>query len=149
MSGDRVQLALTVLGERLGLPGLALSASGMCRLVFEQRWVVTLVHDAALRRIVLHCPLCSASQAEALSAATLRGLLQAGFMGQECGGGHLVLAPDGAVCLQAVVAASEAAEVLPQALEELLNQVERWGGRLQAGDRPPVAAPPAWAVQKV
>ena len=79
MSRSRAEAALAQLGEKLGIPGLALNASGVCQLVFEQRWVTTLVHDAALHRIVLHCPLCAAPQTQTLSANTLRGLLQASF----------------------------------------------------------------------
>lgn len=149
MSRDHAQAALALLGERLGMQGLALSASGICQLVFEQRWMVTLVHDAALHRIVLHSPLCSATQAQGLSMGMLRGLLQAGFMGQECGGGYLAMDPDGGVCLQLGVAVNDASEALPQALETLLNQVERWTGLLQAEDAAPAPELPAWAVQKV
>lgn len=149
MSRSRAEAALAQLGEKLGIPGLALNASGVCQLVFEQRWVTTLVHDAALHRIVLHCPLCAAPQTQTLSANTLRGLLQASFMGQECGGGHLALAPDGSICLQLGVAISDADEMLAQALETLLNQAERWAARLQAGDAAPAPAMPAWAIHKV
>lgn len=155
MSDERAQATLALLGERLGLKGLRLNASGACRLVFEQRWVVTLVHDVALRQIVLHCPLCAAPQAATLSPATLRSLLQASFMGQGCGGGQLAMAPDGHVCLQWAVALADADEALAPALESLLNQAERWSPRLQAGDPAAPAAgeaetlPPAWTMQKV
>lgn len=154
MSAARAQAALALLGERLGLKGLRLDDSGACQLMFEQRWLVTLVHDAALRRIVLHCPLCTAPQAATLSLATLRALLQANFMGQGCGGGQLALAPDGQIGLQSAVALSDADEALAPALETLLDQAERWSPRLQAGDPEPsqadaVAALSAWAMQKV
>lgn len=153
MSRENAQAALATLGERLGIPGLRLSPEGICQLVFEQRWAVTLVHDAALHQLVLHCPLCAPAQASALSAATLRGLLQANFMGQGCGGGQLAMAPDERIYLQWTVALADAAS-LDNALESLLNQAERWSQRLQAGDPPAAAAdpaphPPVWAMQKV
>ncbi len=53
---DRVKadLALGEFGARIGMPGLRLDASGACRLLFEQRWSVTLMLHPVLERLVIY-----------------------------------------------------------------------------------------------
>lgn len=145
------------LGSRMGIPGLRLGAAGTCQLVFDQRWVVTVVADGRSGRIALHCPLCTPQQADQLPARTLRHLLEANFMGHGTAGALLSAAPDHRVYLQLQLLPQEAADGgLHNALEQLLNLAETWATRLDRdlGQPEPVAAlpvhaPPAWAMQRV
>ncbi|MFO1056964.1 MAG: type III secretion system chaperone [Dongiaceae bacterium] len=54
---DRLGEAVGRLGQRLGMPGLALNADGICALSIEGRLVLHLFADAAADHAVLYVPL--------------------------------------------------------------------------------------------
>jgi hypothetical protein len=150
-----VESLLAELGERLGMPGLRLDAGGACQLVFDQRWLVTLLHERSAGRLSLYCALGPAGQPEHLGTQTMADLLRANFLGQGCAGGALSFGPDGRAYLQLSLNLADAgAQDLHNRLETLLNQCETWSERLQRGEgsgqTAPAAGrpPPAWAIQR-
>lgn len=146
------------LGQALGLPQLKPDAQGLCQLVFDGRWLVTFAHLAAMGRMVLSCPI---GPAHAIGPDTQTAMLRAGFMGQGCGGGQLVIAPDGRPHVQMHLGQGETTPAMvTAALENLLTQAETWSERLSrsesSGPRGGVTAGPAsavrphdWAMQRV
>jgi len=147
------------LGERMGVPGLRFGNAGTCQLVFDQRWVVTLVLERGTGRILLNCPLCPPLQADGLPAPILRAMLEANFMGRGIAGAMLSIAPDRRAYLQIQLPLREAGEAgLRDVLESFLNQAETWAARLEVAPDSTIAQPevkrashtqPAWAMQRV
>lgn len=161
MSDNPADPLIAELGARMGMAGLRLGAAGTCQLVFDQRWVVTVIADSHRNRFLLNCPLCTPQQMDQLPAAVLRTLLEANFMGRGMGGPQLSLsiAPDRRAYLQFQLFWQEAAHGgLHNALELLLNQAETWAARLA---QPPSggaaleslvarsASAPDWSFQRV
>lgn len=127
MTTSTISELMTGLGQHLGMPGLQLDTSGCCQLLFDQRWLVTVVHQGALGRMALHCPVASAHAVQALGAAALRAMLQANFMGRGTGRCQLAICTEGRACLLIELALVETdGPVLLQALEQLLNQAQTW-----------------------
>lgn len=137
MNQDQAQAAVLWLGQQMGLPTLTLDAQGSCQLVFDQRWVVTLLHDGAADALGLHCPLGEPGQAPRLPSRVLCQLLSANFMGQCTGGMHITLAPDQRLYLHASWPLTQAHTALHQRLELVLNEAERWAGVLTQSLDPP------------
>ena len=122
------------LGSSLGMAELRFSPAGSCQLVFDQRWVVTLILDSARAQITLNCPISLADQADQLTRPTLIAMLQANFMGQGCVGATLSMGTDQRAYLQTAVGLQDASRSpLHGALELLLNQAETWSARLTQG----------------
>lgn len=120
---------ITELGVGLGMPGLKLDADGSCQLVFDQRWVLTLLADGRHQRFLLNCPLCSPQQLDHLPTSILRALLENNFVGRGFGSAQcsVSIAPDRRVYLQHGLPFQDAADGgLSRALEMLLNQAEAW-----------------------
>lgn len=141
-SSPGAQEVLAGLGARMGIPGLRLDADSSCQLVFDQRWVVTLVFAAARSRWLLSCPL--AERHGAITPGSQVAMLRANFLGSGSGGGWLAVAPDGRPFLHMQVSQSEASEtVLLDVVESLLNQAERWTERLHVGESAPSCPDPA------
>lgn len=158
MSDNPADSLIAELGVRMGMPGLRLGAAGTCQLVFDQRWVVTVVVDERMGRFLLNCPLCTPQQMDQMPACVLRTLLEANFMGRGMGGAPLSLsiAPDRRAYLQLQLPWPQASHGgLHNALEMLLNQVETWSAKLAqpvAAGAPlvPFSAPtPDWSFQRV
>lgn len=154
------------LGTVMAMPGLRLSAAGTCQLLFDQRWLVTLVHDAATGMLWFHCPVGPAAPADTrLSASTLSDMLRGNFMGQGCGGGALSIGPDGRPYLHLHIPLADAkVQDLHEGLEALLDHCEVWARRIQDTESADVAArgqeslatagivtssPPTWTMQRV
>jgi hypothetical protein len=134
MSFNPADVLITDLGASLGMGDLHFSPAGSCQLVFDQRWVVTLIVDSVRRQITLNCPVSQADQADQLSRPTLLAMLQANFMGQGCVRATLSMGSDQRAYLQTAVSLGEAARSpLHGALELLLNQAETWSARLTQG----------------
>lgn len=154
MSRAAADALLLALGERLGMPALALDAGGACQLVFDGRWLVTLLHHAAGGRLLLHCPVSAPDP----SAEALRLLMEANFMGRASGRGSFALGPDRRACFQIELplALADAAQ-LQQGLEQLLDLAAVWAPRLEraagVGTSPAraagVPAPRPWLGQRV
>lgn len=132
MNRSTADAILTDLGERLGMPGLRMDETGCCQLVFERRWLVSLVLHPGADRLMLHCPINTPQATELLDAETLLVLLRGNFMGGGALGGCLALGPDRRVCVQFEVRLS-GADALQQALERLLQAAETWAQRLANG----------------
>lgn len=160
MSEALVHQLVADLGAHMGMAGLKLGAAGSCQLVFDQRWVVTLMSESGNSRFLLNCPLCTADQGSGLSGGMLRTLLEANFMGRGTAGAMLALAPDGRAYLQLSLSWDDASRGgLANRLEALLNQAEVWATKLaeapperfgleSALARPGAATAP-WAFQRV
>lgn len=132
MTTSTISELLTGLGQHLGMPGLQLDASHCCQLLFDKQWLVTVVHQGALGRVALHCPIGSAHTLQSLGAAALRAMLQANFMGRGTGRCQLAVSTEGRVCLQVDLALAETdAHIAVQALERLLNQAQTWAEWLE------------------
>lgn len=137
---------LADLGQHLGMQGLRLDDAACCQLVFDQRWMVTLMYQGALDRIALHCPIGSAQQAQTMDAAALHGMLQANFLGRGTGRCQLSICPEGRVCMVLELALVETdTSVLAHGLEQLLNQAEIWSQWLESGSN--AAVTPAQLLQ--
>lgn len=163
METHRADELASALGAQLGIPGLCFNAARSCQLVFDQRWVVTLIHDATRQRVTLNCPLAGAEQCRQLSRQTLLAMLQANFMEQGTPGATLSISHDQLAHLQTTVLLHEAIDnALHNSLELLLNHAETWSIRLLQGlgntepttlpDHPSTsraAATPGWARQRV
>lgn len=144
---------LSDLGRRMGLPALCLNASGVCQLLFDQRWLVTLVHAPQAACLGLQCPVTAPGSP--LGEGGLLAMLQASFLGAGAGGATLCVGPDQRGYLQRFLPLPASPEELEQALEQLLNQAEAWSERLSrptASTRSLPATPhgaPGWALQRV
>ncbi len=121
------------LGRRLGMEGLRLDDAGACQLLFDQRWLVTLLHLPGPGWIGLHCPVSAAGAAPALSQTVLLAMLQGSFIGRGAGGAGatLCVGPDQRAYLQQVMGLEgTGSERLEQAIEQLLVHAQTWSQRL-------------------
>ncbi|HSV46276.1 MAG TPA: type III secretion system chaperone [Ramlibacter sp.] len=145
---------LSDLGQRLGMAGLCLDDAGCCQLLFDQRWLVTLLHLPAPGWLGLHCPVSAAGATDTLPRGTLLAMLQGSFVGRGAGGAGatLCVSPDQRAWLQQVVGIEgSSGERLEQAIEQLLVHAQAWSQRIESGgdDAPASAAPAQWAMQRV
>jgi hypothetical protein len=140
------------MGERLGMPDLALDGAGCCQLVFDEQWIVTLLWETSTQRLSLHCPVCSSEDVAGLSSKTLLAMLKGNFFGLGSGGITLSVAPDDRVHVHMALSLSD---VLGgnayNALDMLLTRAEMWAERLNRAGGPVLGgdAMPAWALQRV
>ena len=142
MTTSTINELLAGLGQHLGMQGLRLDGAGCCQLVFDQRWLVTLMHQGAISRIALHCPVSSAQSAQTLDSAALLAMLKANFLGRGTGRCQLSVCTEGRACLLLELALAETdSSVLAHALEQLLNQAETWSQWFASGLNT-VATPP-------
>ena len=154
MGRDEVDTVLADLGERIGIAGLRLDAAGACQLVFDQRWLVTLLHVPQQAGVALNCPVTAAGHAEQLGAKALRAMLRAGFHGAGSGT-TLAIGPDDRAYLQRLLPVTgRRGDALHQALEQLLDLAETWAerlGRAESDPSPPRgdSASAPWAMQRV
>jgi hypothetical protein len=139
---------LSDLGRRMGLPALRTNAAGVCQLLFDQRWLVTLVHSGSSPCMGLQCPI-TAPGAQ-LGESGLLAMLQGSFLGAGAGGCTLCIGPDQRAYLQCFLPLPAQPEQLSRTLEQLLNHAETWAERLSHPVVPlrPTAAP-QWAMQRV
>lgn len=127
------------LGASIGIPNLRCDSARACQLVFDQRWVVTLLDDPSRARLTLNCPLGAAGHTQTLGKSALCAMLQANFMGQGLSGCVLSIAQDERAYLQiALSLQGSTPQSLSNALEVLLNQAEIWAERLS---RPEASSP--------
>lgn len=133
-SADAVSGLITALGEQLGMPGLKLDAKGTCQLVFDETWVVTVVHAPARQSLVLDCVASPLGASIERSTDALAAALRGNFMGQATAGGWLCIGPDGRAHLQwqTPLAGVTAAQVAA-ALSALLQSAETWSPRWSQG----------------
>ena len=142
MTTCNINELLADLGQHLGMQGLRLDAAGCCQLVFDQRWLVTFVHQGAINRLALHCPFGSVQRVQGLGNADLLAMLQANFLGRGTGRCQLSICTEGRACLLVELPLTETDNsVLVNALEQLLNQAETWSQWLERGLNASAAAP--------
>ena len=153
MNPLRANQLAAALGAKLGINELCFSATDSCQLVFDQRWVVTLIHESNRQRITINCPIGVAGHCDQLSRAALLAMLKANFMEQGCPGASLSVGQDRRAYLQTAVSMQEAADnALHSGLEMLLNQAEHWETLLaqdQETQAPRTAASTGWKRQRV
>ena len=148
MEQGALNASLSALGQLMGLPTLCFDDQGCCQLVFDERWLVTLVREDARARLYLHCPISPPGAAERLDASVLQVMLQANFMGRGARGGTLAIGQDQRACVQCEFPYAEAADerMLMSAIEQLLVSAENWAARLESSPaesaRRPKRAPP-------
>lgn len=124
---------LSDVGQLLGIPSLAPSSDGVCRLAFDGRHLVDIVDVAGRDHILVSCPIGPSK----ITAEQAMLVASSNFM-QAAGGAVACAAPDGRLMLQFGVARAECeASSLLSAIEALLNQVETWEINLS---RVPVSA---------
>ena len=125
--------SLSALGRLMGLPALCFDGQGCCQLVFDERWLVTLVRQDARARLYLHCPISPPGVAERLDASVLQVMLQGNFMGRGAGGATLAIGQDRRACVQCEFPYAEAADerMLMSGIEHLLASAETWAARLE------------------
>jgi hypothetical protein len=140
-------------GERMGMPALTLNAAGVCELVFDGKWRVTLVLDGAQRALLLDCAFAQTGADP--QRAPLADALRANHLSAGAAGGWLCLDEGGRPHLQRrlPLAGLEVAE-LSHAVEALLNAAEKWDERwargvaASPGSGPP-GGPPPWVGMRV
>jgi hypothetical protein len=153
MNPHRANQLAAALGAKLGIDELCFSATDSCQLVFDQRWVVTLIHESSRQRITLNCPIGATGHCDHLSRGALLTMLKANFMEQGCPGASLSVGQDRRAYIQTVVSTPEALDnALHTGLEMLLNQAEHWETFLtqdQETQAPRTVASAGWKRQRV
>lgn len=113
---------LSDIGQLLGIPSLAPSSEGVCRLAFDGRHLVDIVDVVGREHILVSCPVGPSK----VTAEQAMLVASSNFM-QAAGGAVACAAPDGRLMLQLGVShALCEADTLLSAIESLLNQVETW-----------------------
>jgi hypothetical protein len=143
-SGERVDILLKDFGGRAGLGDLALDDQGYCCLLFGERIVIDVDHDAAEDRLLLSAFLGR----PAGDQATLHiRLLEANFLGQGAGGCTLSLhgASGGVVLWRELSVAALDIERLESAIEAFVAAAERWMGAIADEPQDSAAAGPGEA----
>lgn len=129
MSDSHAPSLIAELGEAIGIPALRTDAQGCCRLLFDGDRAVELRCAPAQGRWILSCALRGQ---RAVDGAGLRLLMQGNHMGAGFGGGWSGLDAQGLAVVHLPLAVPEAsASAMLNAIELLLNHVERWEQRLQ------------------
>lgn len=127
MSRAAADSLITKLGSRLGMESLRLDSNGCCQLLFDQRWLITVIYDAATAKLWLCCPFSPPGAADSLEPSQLLSLLRANFMGNGTAGGILSMGPDQRTTLQLNMEVVQAdVGMLSNALELLLNRADQW-----------------------
>lgn len=115
---------------QLGMPGLRPDSEGLCQLVFDQRHVVRLAVMPARAAVLLDCSIGS----HAVDAGSACTLLRANHLRGAEGDCLFSVSPQGLANVHCIVGAQAAlAGNLLAAIENLLNEVERWETRLVQG----------------
>lgn len=128
MSDSHVSSLIAALGEAIGIPALRADAQGCCRLLFDGDRAVELRCAPAQGRWVLSCAL----RGQRVDGVGLQVLMQGNHMGAGFGGGWSGLDDKGLAVVHLPLALAEAsASAMLNAIELLLNHVERWELRLQ------------------
>lgn len=128
MSDSHAPSLIADLGAAIGIPTLRADAQGCCRLLFDGDRAVELRCAPAQGRWVLSCAL----RGQRVESAGLQVLMQGNHMGAGFGGGWSGVDALGLAVVHLPLVLSEAsASAMLNAIELLLNHVERWEQRLQ------------------
>ena len=132
---------LAEFGKLIGISRLQLDTTGCCQLTFDKRWLVTLIYLPQTRQWRLSCFLAASS--ELISGNVQSAMLRANFLGSGCAGGCLAVSPDGRPSLEFQLPDNNAdGNVLLAAIENLLDQAEIWGERIQRNESSQVTGAP-------
>ena len=113
-------------GLSIGIDALSLDSSGVCQLLFDRQWLVTIMHSAGL--LLLNCPIASADIVGCLPRNILLEILQENF--KTGASGVVVVAPDERAYLQILLPLGMVdGKSLQTAVERLLNRSEAWSAR--------------------
>jgi len=125
---------LVELGRRLGVESLGLDEHGVCRLVFDKKLVVDL--EPTDDRKHLHVTAVVGVVPPDAGPQFFRKLLAASFVGQETGGAAFAVDElNGEIVLWQRVAL-DALDIVgfTQDLDEFVNRLDLWIGRLESAD---------------
>lgn len=118
---------IAALGEAIGIPALRADAQDCCRLLFDGDHAVEIRFVPAQGRWLLSCAL----RGQRAEGSALQVLMQGNHMGAGFGGGWAGIDAQGLAVLHLPLALPEAsASAMLNAIELLLNHVERWEIRL-------------------
>jgi len=127
MPDSSVPGLITAVGEAIGIPALRADAQGCCRLLFDGDRAVEIRCAPAQGRWLLSCAL----RGQRAEGPALQVLMQGNHMGAGFGGGWSGVDAQGLAVLHLPLALPEAtASAMLNAIELLLNHVERWERRL-------------------
>ena len=142
-SDDSVKSVIAALGAAIGIPNLAADTNGCCRLLFDANRLVEIRCASSQERWVLACTL----PGQHLDTPALQLLMRGNHMGAGFGGGWMGINEQDRMVLHLPVPMAQASPAnLLQAIELLLNHVDRWERRLT--DAAPVRTAvrqPNWA----
>lgn len=143
MTDNSAPTLITALGEAIGIPALRPDAQGCCRLLFDSDRAVEIRCVPAQGRWLLSCAL----RGQRADGAALQLLMQGNHLGAGFGGGWAGVDAQGLAVLHLPLAQSEAsASAMLNAIELLLNHVERWERRLlEAAPSAPSVRMAEWA----
>jgi hypothetical protein len=115
-------------GRSTGLGELALDQDNYCALLIDDGLVVNIEFDEQDRQLVLYSLLgVPAGEPQ----AAYERLLQANYLGRECGGATFGLRPDNSVVLsQSMAVAGLDLKDFTARLERFINEVEAWTKQL-------------------
>jgi hypothetical protein len=127
MPDSSVPGLITALGEAIGIPSLRIDAQGCCRLLFDGDRAVEIRCASAQGRWLLSCAL----RGQRADGAAMELMMQGNHMGAGYGGGWAGIDAQGLAVIHLPLPLAEAsADAMLNAIELLLNHVERWERRL-------------------
>ena len=130
MTQSDVDRIFSGLAGQLGMPGLCPDQTGLCQLVFDQRHVVRIAVVPARSALVLDCSIGSRT----VDADSACALLRANHLRGAEGDCLFSISPQGLANVHCIVGTESALSGnLLAAIENLLNEVERWEAHLLQG----------------
>lgn len=142
-SDGSAESVITALGAIIGIPNLVADNNGCCRLLFDANHLVEIRCASSQERWVLACTMSD----QRLDTAALQLLMRGNHMGAGFGGGWVGINEQDRMVLHLPMPMAQASTGnLLQAIELLLNHVDRWERRLT--DAAPVRTAvrqPNWA----
>lgn len=128
-------------GRLVGMPALQLDSAGLCELVIDGRWRVTIVHQPSRECLFLHCAVCPGDVVEHMARATLLQMLKSNFGRNGPAGATFVVGPDGGAGLQIQLGLGGSDEqALLKSVGYLLQEAESWFARFAASACAPASA---------
>lgn len=133
---------MTELGRLIGMPNLQLDDSGLCELVIDDQWCITIAHHRSRNCLFLHCVICPADIMEKLERSALLMMLKGNFPGNGPDGIVFAIDPGGHAGLQLEVPLGACPDgAMLQAVDRVLREAEAWSARLAVSTSAPDAAP--------
>ena len=122
------QELLGAFGRTIGLDDLGLDEDNYCALLIDDGLVINIEFDEQERQLVLYSLL---GEPAGDARSVYERLLQANYLGRECGGATFGLRPDNSVVLsQSMAVPGLELKDLTARLERFINEVEAWTKQL-------------------